>query len=55
VWKGVVEGLNTTFLEPENGHVWRGCIYGRNDDAERCVAVGALQPSAAWCLLPFGG
>jgi len=35
VWRGVVEGLNTTFLEPENGHFWRGCIYGRNDDAVR--------------------
>jgi len=35
VWRGVVEGLNTTFLEPENGHFWRGCIYGRNDDAAR--------------------
>jgi hypothetical protein len=27
-----VEGLPTTFLEPENGHFWRGCIYGRGDD-----------------------
>jgi starch synthase len=30
-----VEGLPTTFLEPENGHFWRGCIYGRNDDHVR--------------------
>lgn len=35
VWHGVVEGLKTTFLEPENGHFWRGCIYGRNDDHVR--------------------
>jgi len=35
VWRGMVEGLPTTFLEPENGHVWRGCIYGRNDDHVR--------------------
>ncbi|KAI8476302.1 MAG: hypothetical protein J3K34DRAFT_382253 [Monoraphidium minutum] len=35
VWKGKVEGLPTTFLEPENGHFWRGCIYGRNDDHVR--------------------
>lgn len=37
VWHGNVEGLATTFLEPENGHFWRGCIYGRNDDAVRWV------------------
>ncbi|KAL6763591.1 starch synthase [Haematococcus lacustris] len=36
VWKGIVDGLPTTFLEPENGHFWRGCIYGRNDDSVRC-------------------
>jgi hypothetical protein len=35
VWHGEVEGLRTTFLEPENGHFWRGCIYGRNDDHVR--------------------
>ncbi|GFH13657.1 uncharacterized protein HaLaN_09586, partial [Haematococcus lacustris] len=35
VWKGIVDGLPTTFLEPENGHFWRGCIYGRNDDSVR--------------------
>jgi starch synthase len=35
VWRGMVEGLATTFLEPENGHFWRGCIYGRNDDHVR--------------------
>ena len=29
VSRGLVEGLPTTFLEPENGHFWRGCIYGR--------------------------
>ncbi|EFJ50113.1 hypothetical protein VOLCADRAFT_58732, partial [Volvox carteri f. nagariensis] len=35
VWKGAVEGLTTTFLEPENGMFWVGCIYGRNNDAQR--------------------
>ena len=43
VWEGVVEGLETVFLEPCNGSVWAGCIYGRNDDAARfgffCGAV----------------
>lgn len=37
VWKGVVEELNTTFLEPENGMFWVGCIYGKNNDAQRWV------------------
>jgi len=35
VWEGVVEDLHTIFLEPCNGSVWAGCIYGRNDDAAR--------------------
>jgi starch synthase len=35
VWRGRVEGLNSTFLEPDNGHFWRGCIYGRGDDHVR--------------------
>ena len=35
VWEGSVEGVPTTFLEPCNGSVWVGCIYGRNDDAAR--------------------
>ena len=35
VWHGTVEGLRTTLLEPENGHFWRGCIYGRGDDHVR--------------------
>ncbi len=35
VWRGLVEGLSTTFLEPENGMFWVGCIYGRNNDAQR--------------------
>jgi hypothetical protein len=35
VWHGKVEDLNTTFLEPENGHFWRQCIYGRGDDHVR--------------------
>lgn len=43
VWRGEVEELDTIFLEPCNGVVWAGCIYGRNDDAARfgffCGAV----------------
>jgi starch synthase len=35
VWKGLVEGLRTTFLEPENGDFWVGCIYGKNNDSAR--------------------
>lgn len=35
VWRGVVEGLDTIFLEPDNGIFWVGTIYGRNDDASR--------------------
>eukprot|EP00798_Chlamydomonas_sp_ICE-L_P004149 gene4149-14248_t len=35
VWHGLVEELPTTFLEPSNGHFWAGCIYGKNNDAER--------------------
>ena len=35
VWQGKVEDLNTTFLEPCNGMFWVGCVYGRNDDANR--------------------
>lgn len=35
VWQGKVEGLHTTFLEPCNGMFWVGCVYGRNDDANR--------------------
>ena len=35
VWQGRVEGLRTTFLEPCNGMFWVGCVYGRNDDANR--------------------
>jgi hypothetical protein len=35
VFRGKVEGLETTFLEPNNGYFWVGCVYGRNDDAHR--------------------
>ncbi|PNW73958.1 hypothetical protein CHLRE_13g579598v5 [Chlamydomonas reinhardtii] len=35
VWRGGVEGLDTVFLEPENGMFWVGCIYGKNNDAQR--------------------
>ncbi len=35
VWKGIVEELKTTFLEPDNGHFWAGCIYGKNNDSQR--------------------
>jgi hypothetical protein len=57
VWRGVVEGLQTTFLEPENGHFWRGCIYGRGDDHVRSVG-GAWGVSwwgswgrRLWCVV----
>lgn len=30
-----VEGLDVTFLEPDNGMFWAGCIYGRQDDYNR--------------------
>eukprot|EP00879_Flechtneria_rotunda_P007886 GHRR01008263.1.p1 GENE.GHRR01008263.1~~GHRR01008263.1.p1 ORF type:complete len:1096 (+),score=490.52 GHRR01008263.1:107-3289(+) len=59
VWHGVVEGLNTTFLEPENGHFWRGCIYGRGDDhvrfgffcgaAAEYLKVRNVQPDILHC------
>ncbi|KAK9804683.1 hypothetical protein WJX73_010729 [Symbiochloris irregularis] len=35
VWQAEVEGIETILLEPTNGTVWAGCIYGRNDDAAR--------------------
>ncbi|GAB2259734.1 hypothetical protein Droror1_Dr00010589 [Drosera rotundifolia] len=35
VWFGKVEGLSVYFLEPVNGFFWVGCIYGRNNDAQR--------------------
>lgn len=35
VWFGRVEGLSVYFLEPQNGMFWVGCIYGRNNDADR--------------------
>eukprot|EP00892_Ulva_mutabilis_P005442 jgi/Ulvmu1/326/UM001_0330.1 len=35
VFHGLVEGLRTTFLEPDNGMFWVGCVYGRSDDAHR--------------------
>jgi starch synthase len=35
VFRGTVEDLPTVFLEPDNGFFWVGCIYGRNDDAQR--------------------
>jgi starch synthase len=35
IFQGLVEGLNVTFLEPDNGFFWVGCVYGRNDDAHR--------------------
>ncbi|GMH33457.1 hypothetical protein BSKO_01291 [Bryopsis sp. KO-2023] len=34
-WQGKVEGLDVTFLEPDNGMFWTGCIYGRDDDYDR--------------------
>ncbi|XP_015958619.1 soluble starch synthase 3, chloroplastic/amyloplastic [Arachis duranensis] len=35
VWHGKVEGLSVYFLEPQNGFFWVGCVYGRNNNAER--------------------
>ncbi|KAK9830489.1 hypothetical protein WJX72_012015 [[Myrmecia] bisecta] len=35
VWEAVVENVQTILLEPTNGFFWVGCIYGRNDDAQR--------------------
>ncbi|XVF27876.1 hypothetical protein REPUB_Repub14bG0147000 [Reevesia pubescens] len=35
VWFGKVEGLSVYFLEPQNGFVSTGCVYGGRNDAER--------------------
>ena len=35
VFTGTVEELPVTFIEPQNGMMAAGCIYGRNDDAAR--------------------
>ncbi|KAL0012339.1 hypothetical protein SO802_007447 [Lithocarpus litseifolius] len=35
VWFGKVEGLSVYFLEPQNGFVSTGCIYGCRNDGER--------------------
>lgn len=35
VWYGKVEGLSVYFLEPQNGMVSAGCIYGCRNDGER--------------------
>ncbi|XP_039063870.1 starch synthase 3, chloroplastic/amyloplastic-like [Hibiscus syriacus] len=59
VWFGEVESLSVYFLEPQNGFVWKGCVYGCNNDAERfgffCHAAleflhqGGLQPDIIHC------
>ncbi|KAE8656536.1 Starch synthase 3 [Hibiscus syriacus] len=59
VWFGKVEGLSVYFLEPQNGIVWKGCVYGCNNDAERfgffCHSAleflhqGGLQPDIIHC------
>ncbi|KAK8551617.1 hypothetical protein V6N13_120069 [Hibiscus sabdariffa] len=59
VWFGKVESLSVYFLEPQNGIVWKGCVYGCNNDAERfgffCHAAleflhqGGLQPDIIHC------
>ncbi|KAG4146676.1 hypothetical protein ERO13_D05G173500v2 [Gossypium hirsutum] len=59
VWFGKVEGLSVYFLEPQNGFVWTGCVYGCKNDAERfgffCHAAleflhqGGLQPDIIHC------
>ncbi|CAD7701776.1 unnamed protein product [Ostreobium quekettii] len=58
-WKGKVEGVNVTFIEPHNGMFWVGCIYGRNDDAARfnffCgaaleyIKIYNIQPDIVHC------
>lgn len=58
-WHGIVEGLSTIFLEPQNGFFWVGCVYGRNDDASRfawfCGAAAEyirtsdLEPDVVHC------
>ncbi|XP_051128773.1 starch synthase 3, chloroplastic/amyloplastic-like [Andrographis paniculata] len=35
VWTGKVEGLSVYFLEPLNGFVWAGRVYGCGNDPER--------------------
>ena len=35
MWKGEVEEVPVTFLQPDNGHFDVGCIYGRGDDHVR--------------------
>ena len=35
VWKGEVEEVPVTFLQPDTGHFDVGCIYGRGDDHVR--------------------
>jgi starch synthase len=35
VWKGEVEEVPVTFLQPDNGNFDVGCIYGRGDDHVR--------------------
>ena len=35
VWAGFVEGLRVTFIEPDNGIFWVGCIYGEQNDGQR--------------------
>ena len=66
VWKGLVEGLHTVFLDPENGHFRVGCIYGRNNDSARCawttmfcslaatLQTCAMRQMKVWVLLPIG-
>jgi hypothetical protein len=54
IWRGVVESLQTVFLEPENGFFWVGCIYGRNDDATRCGQSGMLRGGSRGCMCQRG-
>lgn len=35
LWKGTVEGLTVSFIDPQNGMFQHGCIYGRGDDHVR--------------------
>ncbi|KAK8589861.1 hypothetical protein V6N13_088679 [Hibiscus sabdariffa] len=54
VWFGKVGSLSVYLLESQNGFIWKDCVYGCNNDAERfdffCHAAleflhqGRLQP-----------
>ena len=50
VWKGKVEGLATTFLEPCNGLFWTGRIYGDMwKDRDRCAVRAVCAVCGVGC------